>query len=210
MGKWYLSLILIMGLSSGCLRHNDQVQEKTVEMTIYPEVGYGAAIMSQTFTEVLIFSESDDRSKRKLVNIGTDGFDFDYKRGYEYTFKAKKVWMSDPPQDASSIKYVFIGSLNKKKVITEDSETIINITIQPHFVSFRPRFSVKNDSNYSKVYEALFCQEDSTKNTIVLTSIGGFDYEEGYTYKLKVKKIITANPYSKKYVMLDMIEKKKV
>lgn len=198
-----------MGLLTSCLKHDDQDREKVVEMTVYPEIGYGGPVMSQTFTEVLIFSESDNKSKQQLSNIITEGFDFDYERGYEYTFKAKKIWMSNPPQDVSSIKYIFIGPPNKRKVITENSEETISISVQPHFVKYHPRFSDDNNAGEYKVYDALLCIDESDNNTIVLKEIEGFDYEERYKYKLQVKRVITANPYSERYVLLDTIEKQK-
>ena len=104
MTKYYLLLYLAMGMLTGCFNENSQDRERVVEMTIYPKVGYGSALMSKTFTEVLIFSESDDKAKRHLSNIITECFEFEYERGYKYTFKAKKIWMSNPPQDVSSIK----------------------------------------------------------------------------------------------------------
>src|SRR5699024_6744094 len=154
MKKYYLLLFLAMGMITGCFNENNQDREKVVEMTIYPEVGYGSALMSQTFTEVLIFSESDDKTKRHLSNIIIDGFDFEYERCYEYTFKAKNIWMSNPPHDVSSIKYVFMGSLNKSKVVTEDSEETMNIAVQPHVVSFQPLLSKEDGMDQNKVYDA--------------------------------------------------------
>src|SRR5699024_3580692 len=209
MTKYYLLLFLAMGMITGCFNENNQDREKVVEMTIYPEVGYGSALMSQTFTEELIFSESDDKTKRHLSNIITEGFDFEYERGYEYTFKAKKIWMSNPPQDVSSIKYVFMGSLNKSKVVTEDSEETMNITVQPHVVRFHPRFSREDGTGQDKVYDALLCRNESAEKTLVLKNIEGFNFEEGYKYVLAVKRVITANPYSEKYELLDIIKKQK-
>lgn len=209
MKKWYLPLILTMGLFTGCLKDKKADKETIVEMTIYPEIGYGAAIMSQTLTEVLLFSESSEKSKQQLVNIIAEGFDFNYERGYKYTFKVKKIWMSDPPQDVSSVKYVFIGPLNKEKVITEDSESIITVTVQPNFVSFYPRFSKKHDPDDHKTYDALLCKESTGNSILALLEIEGFDYEEGYQYELRVKKMITADPYSERFVLVEMLSKQK-
>ena len=43
-----------------------------------------------------------------------------------------------------------------------------------------------------------------------LLGIEGFNYEEGYKYKLTVKKIIQAEPYSVSYILVDMISKEQV
>ncbi len=156
-----------------------------------------------------IFSESDDAEKRQLSDIIIDGFDFNYKIGSEFIFKAKKVWMSNPPQDVSSIRYEFIGPLNERKVLTENSEEILNIAVSPNVVKFHPRFSEYNGPDEYKVYNAMICKNESNLKIIIIRNIEGFDFEEGYSYLLQIKKLVTAEPYSEKYVLLKTIEKEK-
>lgn len=202
-------LILTFGMFSSCMNDDDQDRVKIVNMTIYPEIGYGGFIMSETFTEQMIFSESDNTEKRQLSHIITEGFDFDYKIGSEFTFKAKKIWMNNPPQHVSSIKYEFIGPLNEKKVLTENSEEILNIAVHPNLVKFHPRFSEHNEPDEYKVYNAMSCKNESNGKIIIIRNIEGFAFEEEYSYLLQVKKVVTAQPYSEKYVLLKTIKKEK-
>lgn len=180
-----------------------------VEVIIYPETGYGASVMSTIWSEPLIFSDNEDNRKQSMTDIIFDGFDFDYKRGYRYTFKAKKVWMHDPPQDVSSIRYVFIKLLSSEKVITEDSEENIELFVSPETVMFTPNYPIEYDENGTspKIYNALHAKKTGTQDWMALTVIEGFEFEEGYEYVLNVKKIIQAEPYSVKYVLLNIVSR---
>src|SRR5665647_2941786 len=95
--QFFSTLIVIGLILTCCLKDEEADKEKIVGMTIYSETGYGASIMSDVLTQPLVFSESDDNQKRMLVDIITEGFDFDYERGYEYSLKVKKVFMNEPP-----------------------------------------------------------------------------------------------------------------
>jgi hypothetical protein len=212
MGKLNLfaGFIVLSMVFFGCSKEEGD-REKIVEITIYAETGYGASVMSNLLTQPLLFSDSEDNQKQMLVDIITEGFDFDYERGYEYTFKAKKVWMKDPPQDVSSVKYIFIGLLSKKKVITEDSEKNITLFVAPETVKFTPKYPNEYEEvaggQMLKVYDALHVKEKGTNNWMALIGIEGFDYETGYEYMLNVKRITRAEPYAVSYVLLDILSK---
>ncbi|MDR1201397.1 MAG: DUF4377 domain-containing protein [Tannerellaceae bacterium] len=208
-GYVFLCFAFLSGALFSCLDNENADKEKLVEMTIYPETGYGSNILSDIWTEPLIFSESDDKEKRQLMDIITEGFDFEYERGYEYTFKAKKVWMSNPPQDVSSIKYIYVGDLTKKKVITKDSEEEVKLFISPETVKFSPRFPTEYEDGYIKIYNALLAKVTDANRWLVLTEIEGFDFENGYEYTLTAKKITQADPYSVKYILLNVSDKQK-
>lgn len=205
-----LGFILLSMLTINCSKNKgDKV--KIVEMTIYPETGYGAAIMSNYMTQPLVFSESDDNRKRLLTNIIFEGLDIHYERGYQYKIKAKKVWMQEPPQDVSSIKYVFIKLISKKKVITKDSEVKFNLYVAPSTVKFIPRFPMEYQSDGTpRVYDALKVRltVNAGNNWMALTSIEGFDYEEGHEYIISVKKVTHADPYAVKYILLDVLRER--
>lgn len=179
--------------------------------TIYAETGYGASVMSNVLTEPLLFSDSDDNQKQMLVDIITEGFDFDYERGNEYILKVKKVWMKEPPQDVSSVKYAFIELLSKKKVITEDSEKDIRLFVSSETVKFTPKYPGEYEDveggQTPKIYDALHVKENGTNNWMALTEIEGFDYKVGFEYTLNAKKIIQAEPYAVKYILLDILSK---
>ena len=67
----------------------------------------------------------------------------------------------------------------------------------------------------SVVYDALFCGDTKTNIGMngaiwyVLKEIEGFEFESGYEYILNVKKITHANPYSLRFVLIDIKDKQK-
>jgi len=60
----FLCLVLLCTNFWGCTNDEDKV--KIVEMTIYPETGYVKPILSRTWTDALVYSESDDNEKLVL------------------------------------------------------------------------------------------------------------------------------------------------
>ncbi|HZK93484.1 MAG TPA: DUF4377 domain-containing protein [Prolixibacteraceae bacterium] len=207
--QFFSALIVISLILTCCIKDEEADKEKIVEMTIYPETEYGASIMSDILTQPVVFSESDDNQKRMLVDIITEGFDINYERGYKFTLRVKKVWMHEPPQDASSIKYIFIELLSKEKVITEDSEENIELFVSSQTVKFTPKFpgEYEEDESHPKIYNALLVKKIGTDSWMALTKIEGFDFEEGYEYMLNVKKMTQAEPYSVSYILQNINSK---
>jgi len=195
--------------------NEDEDKVKMVEMTIYPETGYARPNESPFWSDCLVYFESDDKQKKTLTSTITEGFDFEYERGYEYTFKAKKVWMGNPPMDVSSIKYVFVGPLEKKKAIVKDNEENIELLVVSETVKYGPNYPVEYEDERPVVYDALFCGDTKTNIGMngaiwyVLKEIEGFEFESGYEYILNVKKITHANPYSLRFVLIDIKDKQK-
>ncbi len=206
--KLFASAVILSVLLFSCLKEEGD-REEIIEMTIYPETGYGGSLMSDVWTQPLLFSDSDDNRKQILTDIITENFDFNYERGYKYIFKVKKIRMQDPPQDVSSIKYVFIELLSKEKVILTDGEKDIELFVSSETVRFTPRYpSEFEDDETPKIYDAMLVKETGTDNWMALPVIEGFDFEKGYEYIIDVKKITQAEPYSVKYVLLDILSKK--
>ena len=205
----FLFQALLCLIFFSCSNEQDKDKIKLVDMTIFPETWQSRSILSDTWYDVLVFSESDDNQKRTMSNTITEGFDFDYERGYEYTFKANKVWMSNPPMDVSSIKYIFAGSLTKKRVILENSEEEIELFLLSESVKYFPMFPIEYENDIPQGYDALLCIDKNTNRTYVLKEIEGFNYESGYEYTLSVKKMIQAQPYLERYVLLDIKDKQK-
>ncbi len=203
--------IIILSAFFGSCAIEETDREEIVVMTIYPETGYGASVMSDLVTEPILFSDSDENQKQMMTYIITEGFDFNYERGFEYTLKVKKVWMHNPPQDVSSIKYIFIELLTKKKVITEDHEESLELFVSSQTVKFTPKYpseyEVVAGVEMPKIYDALHVKEKGTDNWMALTKIEGFDFMNGYEYIINVKKITKAVPYSVRYVLLDIDSK---
>jgi hypothetical protein len=197
-----LTSLTLLGLFLLGCNNEDGDKEKIVEMTVYSETGYAPILMSENlWGEFFYVSESDDNEKKVLANTITEGFgDFDYEKGYEYTLRVKKIWMDPAPQDVSSIKYMYLEMLSSNKVINEDSENEIAITVDFEKVQFLPRTS-------SQQYQAMLIKEAETDRWKPVIEIEGFEYEPGYEYTLRVKKIITAQPYTVTYVLVSILSK---
>ncbi|MFT3738414.1 MAG: DUF4377 domain-containing protein [Breznakibacter sp.] len=185
-------------------------------MTIYAETGYGTGVMSDIWTEPLVFSDSDDNGKQLFINTLTEGFDaLDYERGYEYILKVKKIWMKEPPQDVSAVKYVYVQTLSKEKALATDSEKEIEMIVSAETVRFMPRFppihtlpdaeNGENDQKAPVVYDALFVKEEGESQWKPLLAIEGFVYEKGNEYRLKAKKVFLADTYQTRYTLLDIL-----
>ena len=201
-----LCLILSCMSFYGCFDEQGKDRVKPVEVTIYPETWQSEILFGDTWHDVLVCSDSDDRQKRVLSEI-IEGYDFDYEKGYEYSFKANKVWMNNPPMDGSNVKYEFAGSLSKKRVILENSEEEIELLVLSELVKYCPGYPAEYENERPKLYDALLCMDTNSQRTYVLKEIEGFQHESGHEYILSVKKMILAQPYSERYVLLDIKDK---
>ena len=209
MRTFYLLLsITLLSLLLGSCSNDDNDREKIVEVTLYPETTYGIIAVSDIWTDAIVFSDNDENTKQKLINLQIEGDCFEYDQGYEYKYKARKVWMKNPPQDGSFVKYVFMELLSKNKAITEDSETEVELFVSGEIVLYVNAFSLINIKNV--IDNALLVENTTTKELLALTSIEGFDFEEGYQYTLSAKKVTTAEPYSVKYVLIEVLSKEKM
>ena len=196
-----LLCFLTITFLSSCSKDDDGDVQKIVEMTIYPETGFGGYLFStDVYGEFLLFSESDNPEKRILTNGRNFSDNFNYEKGYEYRLEVKKTFLKNPPQDGSSIEYEYIKTISKKKVITQDSEQQIEMEVSPEKVGLITR-------SQNEIQQALFVKEKSETNFKPLLKIEDFNFEEGYKYKLNVKKVIEANPYSLKYILIDILSK---
>lgn len=209
--NFFFGFLVLSVLLSACLKDEEGDREKLVELTIYAETGYGGSVLSEVWTEPLVFSDSDDTDKRLLVDIITEGIDFDYERGYEYVFKAKKVWMKEPPQDVSSVKYVLEELVSREKVITEDREEEMELLISAETVQFIPRYPVEYEEidggQVPKIYDALRARKVDSSHWMAIPEIEGFEFEPGYEYVVKVRKHTQAEPYAMHYQFLELVSK---
>lgn len=201
-----LASCVAFGLFFTACADNGGDNEKNVVVTIYPDTGYSASLMSDIITQPLVFSDNDDNQKQLMQDIIVEGYDFDYERGYEYKYAARKVWMQEPPQDVSSVKYVFVALLSKTKVVTSDSNEELSLQVMPGTVKFSPRFPMEYDANdVPVIYDALHARLVGSNDWLVIPRIDGFNYTPGNTYELRVSKQIRAEPYSVNYVLLEVL-----
>ncbi len=210
--KNLFSFILLCVVCISC--SDDSVEkEKDVIVTIYEETGFGGSVMSNVLTEPLLFSDTDNKEVRTLTDIITEGTDIyeEYERGYRYTYKAKKIWMDPPPMDVSNVKYVFSDLISKEKIITKDSISDLTLNLESVSILFCPRFPYEyQDNGLLKYYEAMYVNIDGTNEWRGIIDIEGFDYVEGYDYKLKVREKINADPYSRSYSLIEVISKDEI
>lgn len=212
-------MLLIAAVSfAGCgvldsISSQDMLEhQKDVILTIYPETGFGPIFMGDTWSDPLMFSDDDDYLKKLKQNVIFENFDLDYEKGWEYKFKAKKVWMSNPPQDVSSIKYVVDELISKKKVITKDRKETMRVIVAPEAIPFAPFYSEekrKFDST-TNIYDALMVRKLRSDSFFFVTEIEGFNFEPGFEYLLRIEKITYAEPYSVKYRLDEIISKTKI
>ena len=199
----FLSLIVTVTFLSSCLKDDFGDEQKIVEMTVYPETDYNVYFMSDIYGEFLLFSESDNQEKRLLTSGESIYDNLEYEKGYEYKIEARKIFLKNPPQDGSSIEFEFIKTLSKKKVVTQNNEMQIEMEVGPTKVGFI-------SLSQKEPQQGLLVKENGENKMKPLLGIEGFNYEEGYKYKLTVKKIIQAEPYSVSYILVDMISKEQV
>lgn len=199
-----LCLIITITFLTNCSKDDDGNVQKIVEMTVYPETGFGGFFWTtDVHFEFLLFSESDNKDIRLLTSGGSIYDNLDYEKGFEYKIEARKTFLKNPPQDGSSIEFEFIKIISKNKVVIENSEHQIEMEVGPTKVKF---ISLSRDG----IQQALFVKENGENNMKPLLGVEGFNYEEGYKYKLNVKKIIQAEPYSVKYILVDIISQEQV
>lgn len=212
------TVFLLIILFSGCgvldlISNQDALDhQKDVVVTIYPETGFGLIFMGDTWSDPLMFSDNDNHRIRLMQNIIFENFDLEYEKGWEYKFKAKKVWMSNPPQDVSSIKYVITEPISKKRVITKDREEFMRVIVAPETVPFAPFYSVekKKFDSTTDIYDALMIRKLRSDSFFIVTKIEGFNFEPGFEYLLRIKKITHAEPYSVSYQLDEIISKTKI
>ena len=199
-----LPCILAILFFSACSNDEKGDVQKTIEMTIYSDTGFAGYFMSDNlYGEFLLFSEEGNNNVNVLTSGGSSFDDFDYEKGYQYKVKARKTTLANPPQDASSIVYDYLETISKKKVVTENSEQQIEIEVGPKKVGY-----IAKSQNGRQ--EAFFIKENGAENTKIVTAIDNFNFEEGNRYKLKVKKVIQAEPYTVKYILIEVVSKVKI
>ncbi len=207
---FYTYILLVIQLNS-CAK-DDNENEKDVIVTIYEETGFGASVMSTVLTEPLMFSDTDNNEVRILMDIITEGLNLynDYERGYRYKYRARKIWMDPPPMDVSNIKYDILDLVSKEKIITQERVVDLTLDVSSSTIKFSPRFPyVYEDDGSLKVYDALYVNIEGTNEWRGIIEIEGFEFEEGYEYKLKVQETIKVDPYSRSYSLVEVISKEK-
>lgn len=176
--------------------------KKTVELTIYPDTGFNGFLFSDDmYGEFLQFTEGKSSKKQLLLYPGESFNNFNYQKGYKYKLKATKITLNHAPQEGANTTYEYLETLSKEKVLDRDIESEITIEVAPVKINFMP---------IGKEPQSTYLTKATTEHTPrPITSIEGFDFEKGYTYRLLVKKIIQATPYKERYILSKIISKNK-
>ncbi len=91
----------------------------------------------------------------------------------------------------------------------EDSERVVIMTVSPELVQDGLRPPGSPDESVM----LMECKVDNTNEVLHLSqgTIEGFDYVEGFTYRIKVKVIKLGNPpadgYAYRYVLIEILSK---
>ncbi|CAL66025.1 DUF4377 domain-containing protein [Christiangramia forsetii] len=117
------SLILIgfftfFGMNSCNLEGNENNEGEVVRMRVnhFKQTAFGVAPQL-----VLLVQEAEEIGGEEW-NYFYDGIkDFEYEYGYVYDISVKKEPVENPPQDASSIKYILLDVISKEKI--DNTET---------------------------------------------------------------------------------------
>jgi len=125
---------------------------------------------------------------------------FTYERGYAYELRVRKEPVANPPADGSSIRYILEEVVSKELVFTEAT-----FYIGPELADCQGLIPQKcmQVREYPYLPWLNFYGQ-----------IEGFAYERGYTYELRVRKELVANPpadgSSIRYILEETVSKELV
>jgi len=194
-------LILAPFLFSGS---GDNVREnkKIVELSIYPETGYNEYLFSdQMYGEFLQYSEGKNQEKQLLLSPAESFNNFNYQKGFHYTIKVAKITLNHGSKDGSSVIYEYIETLSKKKAVQKETESEVIMEVAPVKVNFMPRGKEPKKAHLVKI-------TTETRPRPLIT-IEGFNFEKGYTYRLRIRRSIQSAPFKEHFTLLEVLSKNK-
>ncbi|MCD7927044.1 MAG: DUF4377 domain-containing protein [Bacteroides sp.] len=140
-----------------------------------------------------------------MLFSGINGFE--YEKGYEYNLLVEKITLSNPPADASNLKYRLIEVLSKEVATGEKQKVTMYVSAEPGYYKWG-EITQDMPQEGMKVRES----ESVDWEIVSFNKITGFEYEEGYEYELLVEKTILANPaitdYNTIYRLIEILSKK--
>ncbi|UCD98646.1 MAG: META domain-containing protein [Chloroflexota bacterium] len=110
---------------------------------------------------------------------------FDYEEGFEYKIVVKEESVENPPAGGSSIKWTLLRIESKESVPVFDTSAEKTIYVGAELVDC---------VGVSPQKCMLIKENPEDEYTLFYDQIEGFEYEEGYTYKLVVKEEQIENP----------------
>ena len=104
-------VVLISLLFLGCKKEES---DKVVVMTISPELVWGGVRPPGNPEDLVQVMECKIDNTGEILHLWIGEIEgFDYVEGFTYKLKVKIVKISNPPADASSVKYVLVEVLSK-------------------------------------------------------------------------------------------------
>lgn len=193
--KRYIILLFISAFAlTACNKEDDySVREWTVASQLGISHGYLA------LQPVLLVKANDDTSWRALYEA-IEGFDF--QPGYEYRLRIKARQLSDPPQDASSIRYSLLELISKtpaRSAIPDSYYPTFTMEVAPEPVDYYGQ----------QLLGVCFPEAGIDDWQPWPFPLEGFEYEPGYTYKLKIGTSVVqteAHYYAVRYTALEMLD----
>lgn len=193
----YIILLFISAFALGACDKNDDYTVR--EWTVASQLGISHGF--HTLQPVLLVKANDETSWRAVYE-GIEGFD--YEPGYEYKLRIKAKQLPEPPQDASSVRYSLLELISKtpaRSSIPDSYYPTFTMEVAPAPVNY-----------YGELYLSVrFPEVGLTDWQRWPFRIEGFEYEQGYSYKLKIGTSVVPvdddGYYSVQYSVLEMLDK---
>lgn len=194
--KRYLLLLLLSAFAfTACDKDDDYtVREWTIASQL------GIAHGAHTLQPVLLVKTGDDISWRAVYS-GIEGFD--YEPGYEYRLRIKAEQLANPPQDGSSVRYTLLEQISKTpatSVIPEQFFPVFTMEVAPQPLNYQGQ----------QFLGVRFPESGLNEWQPWPFLIEGFEYEQGYVYRLRIETSVIPAPespdgyYTVRYSMTEM------
>ncbi|MHC5353682.1 DUF4377 domain-containing protein [Myroides sp. LJL115] len=199
-----LMMISLVSVSCSLDDNNESGRRKEpVEINILPETAYAkSSLIDNLYVEGILFTEGKEDDISLLIADNDFYHDIEYEKGYQYKVGTYKTTFNH--QGELSTQFEFVALLSKKEAVVTPSEEELLLTVSPYLVKVQNILS-------SDLQLAMLVQEqgeeEEESDSFPIMKIEGFDYEEDFTYELKVKKSIKGNSYAVTYSLLDVISK---
>ena len=175
----------------GCKKEDDHNILLTVLDTPNYSFQFGENTGDVEITTSMVVKEAGASAEQNLDLHAIKSFS--YEKGYEYLLKVKST-----PNDHEGYIYSLIEVVSK--TLTGEIETVITVTVRTSRTYYAPEMYA----------EVMVIKED--ESGLQLSNgfrINGFNYENGYEYRLKVKKSIVNMPVSSGmlyYYLYELVE----
>lgn len=199
-----LMMVSLISVSCSLDDNNESGRRKDpVEINILPETDYAKSqLIENLYVEGILFTEGKEHSISLLIADNDFYHNIEYEKGYQYKVGTFKTTFNH--QGEISTQYEFVALLSKKEAVVTPSEEELLLTVSPYLVKIQNILSA--DIQLAMLAQAQE-EEEEESDPFPIVKIEGFDYEEDFTYELKVKKSIKGNPYLVTYSLLDVISK---